>query len=90
MSLENNLENNLQNNLQNKVAIVVDGGQTQGETIGNGRATAILSAREGARVAIADRDLAPAEETVKLIVAEGYGAFAHELDVPVDEGLSVT
>lgn len=80
------LENNLENNLQNKVAIVVGGGQTQGETIGNGRVTAILFAREGARVAVADRDLASAAETVKLIVAEGNEAFAYELDVPVDGG----
>ena len=32
--------------VQDKVAIVVGGGQTPGETIGNGRATAILLARE--------------------------------------------
>ena len=32
--------------LENKVAIVVGAGQTPGETIGNGRATAILFARE--------------------------------------------
>jgi NAD(P)-dependent dehydrogenase (short-subunit alcohol dehydrogenase family) len=34
--------------LQDKVAIVVGAGCTPGETIGNGRATAILFAREGA------------------------------------------
>ena len=34
--------------LKDKVAIVVGGGQTPGETIGNGRATAIQFAREGA------------------------------------------
>ena len=39
--------------VEGKVAIVVGGGQTPGETIGNGRATAILLAREGAKV-IAD------------------------------------
>jgi NAD(P)-dependent dehydrogenase (short-subunit alcohol dehydrogenase family) len=44
--------------LKDKVAIVVGGGQTPGETIGNGRATAILFAREGAKVLVADRDLA--------------------------------
>jgi NAD(P)-dependent dehydrogenase (short-subunit alcohol dehydrogenase family) len=41
--------------LQNKVAIVVGAGQTPGDTIGNGRATAILFAREGARVVLVDR-----------------------------------
>ena len=71
--------------LENRTAIVVGGGQTPGETIGNGRATAILFAREGAKVAVADRLLSSAEETVKLIVAEGFEAFAYELDVR-DEG----
>ena len=45
-----------------KVAIVVGGGQTPGETIGNGRATAIVLAREGAKVVVADRNLKSAEE----------------------------
>jgi len=31
-----------------KAAVVVGSGQTKGETIGNGRATAIVLAREGA------------------------------------------
>ena len=79
------LENKLL--LENKVAIVVGGGQTPGETIGNGRATAILFAREGAKVAVADRLLSSAEETVKLIVAEGFEAFAYELDVRDEEGI---
>jgi NAD(P)-dependent dehydrogenase (short-subunit alcohol dehydrogenase family) len=35
--------------LKDKVAIVVGAGQTPGDTIGNGRATAILFAREGGR-----------------------------------------
>ena len=35
--------------LKNKIAIVVGAGQTPGDTIGNGRATAILFAREGQR-----------------------------------------
>ena len=33
-----------------KVAVVVGGGQAPGATIGNGRATAIVLAREGAKV----------------------------------------
>lgn len=73
--------------LVNKVAIVVGGGQTPGETIGNGRATAILFAREGAKVAVADRNLVSAEETVKQISSEGFEAFAYELDVRDEEGI---
>lgn len=64
----------------NKVAIVVGGGQTPGMTIGNGRATAILLAREGARVAVFDRALASAQETVDMIAAEHGEAIAVEVD----------
>jgi NAD(P)-dependent dehydrogenase (short-subunit alcohol dehydrogenase family) len=57
--------------LRDKVAIVVGAGQTPGETIGNGRATALLFAREGARVLAVDRDHDSAAETVERITAEG-------------------
>jgi NAD(P)-dependent dehydrogenase (short-subunit alcohol dehydrogenase family) len=63
-----------------KVAIVVGGGQTPGETIGNGRATALLLAREGARVVVADRSLESAEDTVRSIAAEGGQAFGYAVD----------
>jgi len=66
--------------LADKVAIVVGGGQTPGETIGNGRATAVLFAREGAKVLVVDRDLASARETVAQIESEGGLAIAHESD----------
>ena len=42
--------------LAGKVAAVIGAGQTPGGTIGNGRATAILLAREGARVMLDDTD----------------------------------
>jgi NAD(P)-dependent dehydrogenase (short-subunit alcohol dehydrogenase family) len=67
-----------------KVAIVVGGGQTKGETVGNGRAAAMLLAREGARVVVADRDLESAEETVSQITAEGYEAVAVRVDVTAE------
>ena len=63
-----------------KVALIVGGGQTPGMTIGNGRATAILLAREGAQVAVLDRDLSSAEETVRIIASEGGQAFAVQAD----------
>ncbi len=50
--------------LANKVALIMGAGQTEGDTIGNGRATAILFAREGAQVIAVDRRLASAQETV--------------------------
>jgi NAD(P)-dependent dehydrogenase (short-subunit alcohol dehydrogenase family) len=67
--------------LEGKAAIVVGGGQTPGATIGNGRATAILFAREGARILVADRDLASAEQTARMITDEGGAATAFEMDV---------
>ena len=68
-----------------KVAVVVGGGQTPGETLGNGRATAILLAREGARVLVVDRNLDSAEETAGMIRAEGGEAAAVQVDA-TDEG----
>jgi NAD(P)-dependent dehydrogenase (short-subunit alcohol dehydrogenase family) len=68
-----------------KVALVVGGGQTPGQSVGNGRATAIVLAREGAEVIVADRNLASAEETVQMIRAEGHMSFASEVDASVDE-----
>ncbi len=67
--------------LEGKVCVVVGGGQTPGETIGNGRATALRFAQEGASVVVLDRRLASAEETVAMIASEGGDAQALELDV---------
>src|SRR6185295_4081123 len=52
--------------LAGRVAIVVGGGQTDGETTGNGRAACLTYAREGAAVLVVDRDPDAAEQTVKL------------------------
>ncbi len=57
--------------LEGKVGIVVGAGQSPGETVGTGRAAAIVLAREGARVMLADRDLDSARETAELIAGEG-------------------
>ena len=67
--------------LDGQAAIVVGGGQTPGQTIGNGRATAITYARAGARVLVADRDLDAAAATVAEITAEGGEAFPFRADV---------
>jgi NAD(P)-dependent dehydrogenase (short-subunit alcohol dehydrogenase family) len=64
-----------------KVAVVVGAGQTPGDTIGNGRATSLALARQGALVVAVDRDLASAQETCELIVAEGGDAVALEADI---------
>ncbi len=67
--------------LANKTAVVVGAGQTPGANIGNGRATAILFAREGARVLLVDRDLASAEETAALITGEGGAVLTFAADI---------
>ena len=71
-----------------KVAVVVGAGQTEGQTVGNGRAVALLFAREGAKILVADRDLASAEETVRQIETDGGTAFAVRVDVTKEEDIS--
>jgi NAD(P)-dependent dehydrogenase (short-subunit alcohol dehydrogenase family) len=68
------------NRLTGKVAIVTGAG-SRGPGLGNGKATAILFAREGARVLCVDAVPERAEETVALIRAEGGEAAAHAADV---------
>ena len=67
--------------LDNRVAIVVGAGQSPGEGIGNGRATAITFARAGAAVLCVDQHLESAEETVELINREQGTAAAFRADV---------
>lgn len=67
--------------LEGKRAIVMGAGQTPGDTIGNGRAIALLFAREGAEVLCVDRLGERAEETAAMIAAEGGRAFARQADV---------
>jgi NAD(P)-dependent dehydrogenase (short-subunit alcohol dehydrogenase family)/uncharacterized protein (DUF1330 family) len=71
--------------------VVVGGGQTdfqlQDQPIGNGRALAMLLAREGAHVLVVDRDGASAKDSVQLIRAEG--GFADVLVADVSEPQSI-
>jgi NAD(P)-dependent dehydrogenase (short-subunit alcohol dehydrogenase family) len=52
--------------LDGRVALIVGAGQTAGETMGNGRATAITFAREGASLVLVDRDPSSLAETARL------------------------
>lgn len=73
--------------LSNKTVLLVGGGQTPGQTVGNGRASALTYARAGARVAVADRSSESAQETVDLILAEGGDAFAIAVDVTSEDSI---
>ena len=67
--------------LEGKIAAVIGAGQTPGATIGNGRATAILMAREGAKVMLVDNRLESARDTQTMIEDEGGSAFSLEADI---------
>jgi NAD(P)-dependent dehydrogenase (short-subunit alcohol dehydrogenase family) len=66
--------------LQDRVAIIAGGGSS-GPGWGNGKATAVLFAREGAKLFVVDVDQTAADETVALIRGEGGEATAHQADV---------
>lgn len=71
--------------LSGKTAVVVGAGQTAGATVGNGRATAILFAREGARLLLVDRDDDSVQETLALLEHEAPGAATAFVADIVDE-----
>ncbi|MDH3643308.1 MAG: SDR family oxidoreductase [Gammaproteobacteria bacterium] len=71
--------------LEGKVAIVVGAGQTPGQTIGNGRATAIRFAEEGATVMLVDRDEASAAETLEMMRARGGEGSVYVADVTSED-----
>ena len=68
------------NRLQGKVAVVMGAGSI-GPGWGNGKATAVMFAREGAQVVCVDVNLAAAQETASIIQSEGHTATAMCADV---------
>ena len=66
--------------LKGKVAVVTGAGSI-GLGMGNGKATAILFAREGARVMLVDLNLEAAEETKRIIDEEGGECIVFKADV---------
>ena len=67
--------------LENRIAIVVGAGQQPGETIGNGRATAIRCAEHGATFRIVDRNENLAAQTLALIESKGGKASILSSDI---------
>jgi NAD(P)-dependent dehydrogenase (short-subunit alcohol dehydrogenase family) len=75
--------------LKDKIAIVIGAGQSPGEGIGNGRATCLRFAQEGAKVLAVDNRLASAEETVAMVRQNGGGTCAaFEADVTKEATLA--
>lgn len=70
----------LDGRLRNKVALVLGAGSS-GPGWGNGKATAVAFAREGAKVVCADVNIEAAQETAKLIADENGVALALRCDV---------
>jgi NAD(P)-dependent dehydrogenase (short-subunit alcohol dehydrogenase family) len=74
--------------LKDKTAIVIGAGQSPGSGMGNGRATCLRFAQEGAKVMAVDRELALAEETAALVRKEGGECFAFEADVTKETAMA--
>ena len=74
--------------LEGKVAVIVGAGQSPGEGIGNGRATTLRFAQEGARILAVDRIIASAEETAALAVKEGGECGPFAADVTKEDTLA--
>jgi NAD(P)-dependent dehydrogenase (short-subunit alcohol dehydrogenase family) len=72
--------------LEGKTAIVVGAGSI-GPGWGNGKATAVTFAREGAQVFCVDRNAAAAEETVGIIASQGGKARAFVADASRGEDI---
>jgi NAD(P)-dependent dehydrogenase (short-subunit alcohol dehydrogenase family) len=72
--------------LKDKVALITGAGSI-GPGWGNGKATAVLFAREGARVFAVDLNLAAADETRGIIEAEGGVCRTHRADVAKAESV---
>ena len=68
--------------VQNKVAIVAGAGSIA-EGWSNGKATAVLLAREGAKVFAVDRNSAAANETRDIIRSDGGECTAYQCDVSI-------
>src|SRR5262247_3009466 len=60
--------------LKDKIAVVIGAGQSPGEGMGNGRATVLRFAQEGAKVLAVDNRLASAEETAAMVAQSASGS----------------
>lgn len=77
--------------LNRRRILVVGGGQqvvdATTDPVGNGRAMSLLFAREGAAVAVADRDREAATATAGLVTADGGVAYVIEADISREDDI---
>ncbi len=76
--------------LEGKIAVIIGAGQSPGEGVGNGRATALRFAQEGAKVLAVDNRLSSAEETADMVRNAGGDSAAFEADVTKEATLAAS
>ncbi len=74
--------------MRDKVVILIGAGQSPGEGVGNGRAAALVYAREGAQVLAVDRDMKAARETAEAVTAAGGRCEPFQADVTREADLA--
>ena len=74
--------------LKEKISIVIGAGQSPGEGLGNGRATCIRFAQEGAKILAVDNRIDSAAETAELVAKEGGECVPWEADVTKEATLA--
>ena len=73
--------------LEGKVAIVIGAGQSPGEAMGNGRATTIRFAQEGASILAVDKDPETARASLDMVGDPGLDADVFAADVTNSDSL---
>ncbi len=71
--------------LEGKRAVLIGAGQTEGQSVGFGRATALLFAREGASLMLVDINRGRVEETAEMVASEAGKAIVHVADHTSEE-----
>ena len=78
--------------LKGRRILVVGGGQqvfdAATDPVGNGRAISLLCAREGAKVAVADRNRPSAAETLAIVEREGGSGCAIQADISLEADIT--
>ena len=73
--------------LKGKVALIIGAGQSPGEEMGNGRATTIRFAQEGAAILAVDLNEESARETLAMAEVEDLDAETFQADVSITENI---